>query len=237
MTETIDTVATRPLPRRRPEWLAPTGLIALSLVPILAGSMRLSQLGSGAAVTAENARFFDSPVPVIVHIVSSSVFLVLGALQFAPSLRRRRWHRIAGRIVAPAGVLSALSALWMTLFYSMPANYGPILFVLRVVLAVAMVGAIVYAVLAIRRGDVRTHSAWMTRAYAIGLGAGTQVFVFLPWTLLLGEPDQLAYSLLMGAGWAINLAVAEVVIRRRALTGGGRARTFGRSTPLTTPLS
>ena len=35
--------------------------------------------------------------------------------------------------------------------------------------------AIVVAFLAIRRGDVRTHSAWMTRAYAIGLGAGTQV--------------------------------------------------------------
>ena len=54
---------------------------------------------------------------MIVHIIGSSVFLLLGALQFVPSLRRRRWHRIAGRIVAPAGLASALSALWMTLFY------------------------------------------------------------------------------------------------------------------------
>ena len=56
----------------------------------------------------------------------------------------------------------------------------------------------------------------MTRAYAIGLGAGTQVFTFLPWTLFFGRPDQAMHAVLMGAGWVINLAVAEVVIRRRA---------------------
>lgn len=198
-----------------PEWLAPAGLIALSLVPILAGAMRITQLSTGATVTAENARFFDSPVPVIVHIIGSSTFLLLGALQFAPSLRRRRWHRIAGRIVAPAGLASALSALWMTLFYQLPPSAGPALFVMRIGFALVMAGAIVFAFLAIRKGDVRTHSAWMTRAFAIGLGAGTQVFTFLPWTLFLGQPDQAMTAVLMGAGWVINLAVAEVVIRRR----------------------
>ncbi|HEX6954827.1 MAG TPA: hypothetical protein VF156_08100, partial [Agromyces sp.] len=89
--------AARPLSprrRRRPEWLAPAGLIALSLVPVAAGAFRLTDLAVGTTVTPENARFFASPVPVVVHIVSSVVFLVLGALQFAPSLRRRRWHRL-----------------------------------------------------------------------------------------------------------------------------------------------
>ena len=72
------------------------------------------------------------------------MFLLLGALQFAPSLRRRRWHRRAGRIVAPAGLLSALSALWMTLFYAMPsAVTGPGLVVMRLVLGTAMAAAIV----------------------------------------------------------------------------------------------
>ncbi|WP_239453468.1 MULTISPECIES: DUF2306 domain-containing protein [Microbacterium] len=212
------TTPTRPpKTRRRPEWLVPAGLIALSLVPIVAGSARLTQLTTGAAVTAENARFFDSPVPVVTHIVGSSVFLVLGALQFAPSLRRRRWHRLAGRIVAPAGLLSALSALWMTAFYDIPtAVSGPGLAAVRLVLGTTMAAAIVVAFIAIRRGDVRTHGAWMTRAYAIGLAAGTQVFVFLPYTLLAGTPSPVVYTLLMTAGWAVNLVVAEVVIRRRA---------------------
>lgn len=218
---------TESTPRRRIGWLAPAGLIALSLVPVAAGAFRIAELSGGATVTPANARFFDSPVPVVVHVVASSVFLVLGALQFAPALRRHRWHRIAGRVVAPAGLLSALSALWMTLFYAMPAINGPVLFAMRLVLGTAMAAAIVVAFAAIRRGDVARHRAWMTRAYAIGLGAGTQVLVFLPWTLLLGEPGQTAHDLLMGAGWAINLVVAEFVIRRHA----------GRSVRVPTPAS
>jgi len=202
-------------PRSRPEWLAPAGLILLSLVPIVAGAFRLTELTSGATITAENARFFDSPVPVITHIIGSSTFLLLGALQFVPSLRRRRWHRIAGRIVAPAGVLSGLSALWMTLFYEIPPPNGTALVVLRLGFGTAMVVSIVLAFVAILRGDVRTHSAWMTRAYAIGLGAGTQVLTFLVWTVFFGTPDDTMYAVPMGAGWVINLAVAEVIIRRR----------------------
>ncbi len=220
----MTTVTARPHGTRRlPEWLVPAGLIALSLVPIVAGSARLTQLTTGATVTAENARFFDSPIPVVAHIIGSSVFLVLGALQFAPSLRRRRWHRIAGRVVAPAGLVSALSALWMTLFYAMPAAVtGPGLTAVRLVLGTAMAGALFAAFVAIRRGDVRTHSAWMTRAYAIGMGAGTQVLVFMPYTLLVGTPAPVTHTLLMTAGWVINLAIAEVVIRRRARAGRRR---------------
>ncbi len=208
--------------RRRAEWLAPAGLIALSLVPIVAGAFRLTELTGGATITAENARFFQSPVPVVAHIIGSSVFLLLGALQFAPSLRRRRWHRLAGRILVPAGLMSALSALWMTVFYQLPPSAGPALYVMRLGFGTAMAAGIVIAFVAIRRGDVATHSAWMTRAYAIGLGAGTQVFTFLPWTIFFGAPGQAMHAVLMGAGWVINLIVAEVVIRRRALRSSAR---------------
>ena len=58
----------------------------------------------------------------------------------------------------------------------------------------------------------------MTRGYAIALGAGTQVFTMLPWVLFfgpIGAADELPRTVLMTAGWVINLAVAEYVIRRR----------------------
>lgn len=55
----------------------------------------------------------------------------------------------------------------------------------------------------------------MTRAYAIGLGAGTQVLTHLPWFLLVGgTPGELPRGVMMGAGWVINIVVAEWVIRR-----------------------
>ena len=137
----------------------------------------------------------------------------------------------------PAGLLSALSALWMTLFYDLPAINGVALLVMRLGFGTAMATGIVLAFVAIRRGDVVTHSAWMTRAYAIGLGAGTQVFTFLPWTLVFGPPDQAMNAVLMGAGWVINLAVAEVVIRRRAARRGRPSRSPGRSGTAHAPLS
>ena len=95
----------------------------------------------------------------------------------------------------------------MTLFYDMPSSVtGPGLAALRLALGTAMAAAIVVAFLAIRRGDVATHSAWMTRAYAIGLGAGTQVLTFLPFTLLVGTPSRPMHTVLMAAGVGAGVA-------------------------------
>jgi hypothetical protein len=54
----------------------------------------------------------------------------------------------------------------------------------------------------------------MIRAYAIGIAAGTQAFTIGIGFLVFGPPDQVGRALLMGAGWVVNLAVAEVVIQR-----------------------
>ena len=205
----------------RSDWLIPAGLIALSLVPAIAGTLRLAQLASGAAVTAENARFFASPLPVVLHIPAVIVYCILGAFQFAPGFRRRRrgWHRAAGRILAPCGLLAALSGLWMAQFYPWPPGDGQVVYMERLVFGSAMVVSIVLALLAIRRRDYGSHGAWMIRGYAIGLGAGTQVLTHLPWFVLVGaHPGESPRAVMMGAGWVINVLVAEWIIRK------GRAR-------------
>src|SRR3954465_7580016 len=81
----------------------------------------------------------------------------------------------------------------------------------------AMVLSIVLGFTAIRRGDVIRHRAWMMRGYAIGLGAGPQVLTQAAGALIVGQPSELGRALLMGAGWVINLAVAEWAIRRLAV--------------------
>ncbi|MGZ3456075.1 MAG: DUF2306 domain-containing protein [Polyangiales bacterium] len=191
------------------EWRAPVGLILLGLVPIAAGGARLGQLAIGAIVTAENARFFRSPVPIVLHVVAASAFVLLGALQFAPSLRRRPWHRISGRIALPAGIVAALSGLWMALFYDLPASDDALLRAFRVVAGVAMVASLVLGLVAALRRDFDAHRVWVMRGYALGIGAGTQLLTNVPWMLAVGEPRGTARAVLMGAGWGINLAVAE----------------------------
>jgi uncharacterized membrane protein len=192
-------------------------LLVLSAIPLAFGAFRLTELAGGAAITPANARFFASPLPVVLHIVSASVYAILGAFQFATSLGRRRpgWHRAAGRLLVACGLLVGLSGLWMTLFYPRPDGAGELLYVLRLLFGSAMVVFIVLGFAAIRRRDVIGHRAWMMRGYAIGLGAGTQVLTLLVGELILGPPGELSRALLMGAGWVINLAVAEWAIRKR----------------------
>ena len=70
---------------KRPDWLVPAGLIALSLIPISFGAGRLTELAGGAEITPYNARFLASPVPVVTHVVSVTIYCILGALQFTRS--------------------------------------------------------------------------------------------------------------------------------------------------------
>ncbi len=192
-------------------------LLALSAIPLAAGVFRLTQLAGGAEVTPANARFFAAPLPVVLHIACAAVYALLGAFQFAPGFRRRRpgWHRVAGRLLVGFGLLVGLSGLWMTLFYPWPAGDGALLYAFRLLFGSAMVASIVLGFAAIRRRDVSQHRAWMTRGYAIGLGAGTQVLTLAVGELIAGPPGETGRALLMGAGWAINLAVAERAIRKR----------------------
>jgi uncharacterized membrane protein len=204
--------------RKRRDWPVITGLLLLAAVPSLAGAVRVGEMAGGAARTAENARFIDMPAPVLIHIFGAVIFAVLGAFQFAPRLRarHRRWHRIAGRIVLPAGLAAAVSGLWMTLFYPLPpTDGGAVLGVLRLVAGTVMFTSLLLGFAAILRRDFTAHRAWMMRGYAIGMGAGTQVFTVLPWILFLGTPSASIRTLLMAAGWVINIVVAEYIIRTR----------------------
>ena len=208
-------------PLAKSEWLIPAGLIALSFIPIVAGTFRVVGLGSGVEITADNARFFAAPLPVLLHIISTVIYCVLGAFQFSPSFRRRKpnWHRVAGRILIPCGLVVALSGLWMTQFYP-PANYppvnfdGPVLYAIRLLVGSAMALCLCLGFAAIRKRDIPHHRAWMMRGYALGLGAGTQVFTHFPMFLFPSIQGELSRALCMGAGWVINLAVAEWLISR-----------------------
>lgn len=208
---------TPPTPKARWAGWVVAGLILLSLIPLAGGANRLSQLAGGAAITPANARFFAAPLPVVLHIISFSLYAILGAFQFVPGLRRRRhaWHRIAGWLLIPSGLIVALSGLWMTLFYPWPVGDGAILYGLRLLFGSAMLLAILLGVTAIGQRDFVAHGDWMLRGYAIGMGAGTQALTLMAGEMIAGPPSEIRRALLMGAAWVISLAVAEWIIRRR----------------------
>jgi uncharacterized membrane protein len=143
------------------------------------------------------------------------LYVILGAFQFSTGLRRRRpaWHRAAGRVLVVLGLAVAFSALWMTAFYPRVPG-GELAHVFRLAFGTGMAASIILGFIAIRRRDVARHRAWMARAYALALGAGTQVLTQGIGNAVFGT-SELNTALMLGAGWVINLAVVEYIIRAR----------------------
>ena len=195
-------------------WRVPAALIALTGISVTAGSLRVLEIAGGPVLLPTNPRVDASPAPVVVHVAAVAVFALLGAFQFSAGIRRRRpgWHRRSGRLLVVAGLVVAGSGLWMTLFYP-DAPGGTLLWAVRLLVAFGVAASIVLGFAAIRRRDIPSHRAWMIRAYAIAAGAGTQLL-----TQGISEPSfgtgDLSKALSMTAGWLINLAVAEWIIRR-----------------------
>ncbi|MGB7817289.1 MAG: DUF2306 domain-containing protein, partial [Ornithinibacter sp.] len=200
---------------RVPTAALPLALVALAVLPLAAGALRVVEVAGGPAVLPPDERFNGFPVALVVHIAGSAVFALGGVVQLVPRFRRRHltWHRRVGRVIAVAGVLVAGSALWLTVGYEPRPGSGELLRVLRVVFGTAMMACLVAGVAAIRRRDVASHRAWMVRGYAIGLAAGTQVLTEPLGGAFLGD-GVVASDLAKGAGWVVNLAIAEWVIRR-----------------------
>lgn len=215
----------RPRPGARSGWQVAVALILLSAIPLTAGTLRLVQLAGGPDLMPADSRFDAFPVALILHIVGSGIVALLGAFQFVPRFRRRHpaWHRRAGRVLTVAGLVVAISALWMTLTYGQKAGTGDLLYLFRLVFAASMAGCLALGFAAIRRRDIASHRAWMVRAYAIALGAGTQAFTEGFGAAIFGS-GVLAADLEKGAAWVINLTIAEWAIRRAS---GGHSRRAG----------
>jgi uncharacterized membrane protein len=201
---------------RSGRWV-PAALLALSVIPVFGATARFVEMAGGPELIPADPRFTASPLPLVVHIVAAVVYAVFGAFQFSAGIRRRRpgWHRRVGRVLAALGLAVAVSGLWMTLFYARKEGTGELLWVFRLLASTGMGAGIILGVAAVRERDIARHRAWMTRAYALGLGAGTQAF-----TVGFGEAafgtGVVRTDLMMGAAWAINLAIAEWFIRRPA---------------------
>jgi len=191
------------------------GLLLLGAMPLTFAVIRALQLMGVVEIMPPVAGSVVAPVAA--HIGSALVYATLGAFQFSVSLRHRwpSWHRLAGRLTFVAGMLVALSALWLTFGYLTVSIGGVLLATFRVVVGSAMALSLALGLSAILRRDVARHREWMIRASALGLGAATQMIILTIGEILTGgPPGELERAGLMGLPWSINFAAAEWIIRR-----------------------
>ncbi|MEM9357199.1 MAG: DUF2306 domain-containing protein [Pseudomonadota bacterium] len=202
----------------RREWILLAFILIYSFIPTFGGLFRVAELLGGQAILPANARALAYPLPIVVHVLSSFLFCILGALQFLPSVRRYHLdlHRIMGRVLVVASFVSAATGLWMTHVFVFPEDLqGALLYWVRIVLSLAMCGLIVRAVISIRSRKVPAHGSAMVRAYAIAQGASTQAFLGIGWIVAVGtEPQGPLRDVIMVAAWGINLVAAEYLISK-----------------------
>jgi len=79
------------------------------------------------------------------------------------------------------------------------------------------------------------HGAWMMRAYALGMGAGTQVFTHIPLMMVPSLRSELSRAIAMGAAWGINALVAEYFIQRSVQPRAANQRYPALSLPAAVP--
>jgi hypothetical protein len=202
----------------RREWALLALIFIYSFVPTFGGLFRVVELLGGSAIVPENPRAIAYPLPIVLHILSSFLFCLLGALQFLPSIRR--WHlglhRMTGKVIAAAGCLSALTGMWMTHVFASPQELqGVLLYWVRIVLSFSMIGLIAWAVIAVRSGNILGHGSAMFRAYAIGQGASTQALLGTGWIVVFGIELMGPWrDVMMVSAWCINLLIAEFLISK-----------------------
>ncbi len=177
---------------------------------------------------------------LIAHVTTAGAAILLGVLQLVPRIRRRKWlHRRIGLAFLAVGVVAFVGT-------GLPLALTVENQIARAGLLVPPVLWPVFAtagLLAIRRHDVARHRAWMARLFALSFFAISArlivpvlMLVQLPMlgTWYEGDVERMAEASIpfgQWLGWILNLAVAELYLRRNSLGWGHASGPRGRTHP------
>lgn len=210
--------------RPAPGLLRPRSVWLMLVVAAVAGAVLVAPYLFGMDASRTPPRSDLHYALLVTHIGTAFLALVLGPLQFIPAVRaHRRVHRTIGRTYLIAGVLpSGLAGIPVAVL-----AHSPVTRVGLLIPAVAWLVTGGLALRAARRRDFANHRAWMMRNYALTFLAVTSRVV-APLLLLAQLPvldswyggsvdAAIAATVPIGQwlGWIVNLAVVEILIRRR----------------------
>lgn len=189
------------------------GLRFLCVGIVLYAVVAYAALPLGSLVHPDMRINFESHrLLVYTHIFASCVALLFGPWQFSSQLRAQapRWHRLCGKLYLSIGVLAGgVAGLVMAAlaYGGLGSNLG------FGILAILWLYTGVRAYLAIRQGDVAAHRRWMIRNFSLTLAAVT-LRIYLPVSMVMGWPFEIAYPIISWLCWLPNLLLAEYLFNR-----------------------
>jgi len=188
------------------------------LVPIIVGGYHPPGVTSNSVAAQFGALddlFARYPILTLVHIVPGLLFMVLGPLQFSPTIRARhlRWHRWSGRVFVVCGVVIGISALVMS--FGMPAIGGLNQAAATTLFASFFLFALCKAFWHIRRREIPLHREWMIRAFSIGIAVATIrpiIGTFFATSRFSGLTPHEFFGIAFWIGFVLHLIAAEAWI-------------------------
>ncbi len=188
----------------------------MTLLALLIAFVTSRYLTLNPAVFFEQQRevYLANSAMLFMHVAGSILALVIGPFVLLPHTRTARrlpLHRWLGRIYLGAVLFGGMTGLYMaTIAYGgLPTRLG---FASLSVLWLFS-GAMAYT--RIRKGDIANHRAWMIRNYALTF-AGVMLRLWLGMLIASGLQFESGYRVVAWLSWIPNLAVAQVIITRRA---------------------
>src|SRR6266404_3665872 len=190
----------------------------VNLLPIVVGGYHPPAVSSNpvaAQFAALDYLFAHYPILTLVHIVPGLLFMLLGPLQFSPTIRARhlRWHRWSGRIFVICSVVIGISALVMS--FGMPAIGGFNQAAATTLFASFFLFALCKAFWHIPRREVVLHREWMIRAFSVGLAVATIrpiVGMFFATSHFSGLTPHEFFGIAFWIGFVLHLIAAEAWI-------------------------
>lgn len=185
-------------------------IISLILLLIVFAAIRSFESYTGIAQqNLFELRYLEHPIVTALHMLSGILFISLAPLQFVKRFRIKRLglHRQLGRVLVGCALISGtyglISAIVLPAFGGLPSEaaawfFGPL-----------FLFAIVRAFWCARNKKITQHRQWMIRAFALGLGVGTQRIILIILMISTGYSFEESFGPALWLGFGLNLLIAE----------------------------
>ena len=154
-------------------------------------------------------RYLEHPVVTALHMLSGILFITLAPLQFIKKMRAKKLslHRQLGRFLVLCALISGVYGLVVTAV--LPAFGGLASETAGWFFGPLFLFAMVRAFWCARNKKITLHREWMIRAFALGLGVGTQRVILIILLTSTGYSFEQSFGPALWIGFGLNLLIAE----------------------------
>ena len=157
---------------------------------------------------------------LITHISGGIIAIVLGPLQFIPTIRKRytKWHRLIGKTYLISVLIGGLAAITLAITKVIMIEHAIAFGTGLMGLGIAWLFTSSMAFWAVKKRNFAQHREWMIRSYVVTCGfTSFRIFTDILNNYMHVDGDQIGITMAW-ACWAIPLLITEMILQSRKIS-------------------